>query len=149
LTALTDENDALSVDDRDRPEQPHVHHPLVTPQAAGEKGLDRVRPGLARHPTLFGMQWLLRTREQDGNAAAGAHQYREIRVNPDSGSTCARCPADADRPSVGPMTNERTHEPSAAELARLREEIRRYLAAVDEFRRLGCEPRWRTEEARS
>ena len=24
-------------------------------------------------------------------------------------------------------------------------EIRRYLAAVDEFRRLGCEPRWRAE----
>jgi hypothetical protein len=47
------------------------------------------------------------------------------------------------------MTNEPTYEPSASELARLLGEIRRYLAAVDEFRRLGCEPRWRPEEAGS
>jgi hypothetical protein len=47
------------------------------------------------------------------------------------------------------MTNERTIEPTAHELARLLGEIRRYLAAVDEFRRLGCEPRWRSEALRS
>jgi hypothetical protein len=47
------------------------------------------------------------------------------------------------------MKNEPTYEPFAYELARLHGEIGRYLAAVDEFRRLGCEPRWRKEEARS
>jgi hypothetical protein len=47
------------------------------------------------------------------------------------------------------MTNERTIEPTARELARLLGEIRRYLATVDEFRRLGCEPCWRPEAARS
>ena len=31
------------------------------------------------------------------------------------------------------------------DIAALVEEIRRYLAAVDAFRALGCEPTWRTD----
>ena len=73
----------------------------------------------------------------------------KIRAVPERDSTCARCRPRARRHSVGGMTNERTNEPSATELARLFGEIRRYLAAVDEFRRLGCEPRWHPEEVRS
>jgi hypothetical protein len=34
------------------------------------------------------------------------------------------------------------------EIEHLVREIQRYLAAVDEFRRQGCEPGWRTEEVR-
>jgi hypothetical protein len=37
----------------------------------------------------------------------------------------------------------------AAELTKLVEEIDRYLAAVDLFRTLGCEPTWRPEASRS
>jgi hypothetical protein len=47
------------------------------------------------------------------------------------------------------MTNAQTSKPSTLDVATLLKEIRRYLAAVDEFRRLGCEPRWRREGARS
>ena len=64
---------------------------------------------------------------------------------PDLCPRCAPYPRRFGRPSVVDMTKERTIEPSAHDLARLLGEIRRYLAAVDEFRRLGCEPRWRAE----
>jgi hypothetical protein len=37
----------------------------------------------------------------------------------------------------------------ATEVEELLREIARYLAAVDEFRRQGHEPRWRREETRS
>jgi hypothetical protein len=47
------------------------------------------------------------------------------------------------------MTNAQASTPTRPDVEALLREIRRYLAAVDEFRRLGHEPRWRTEEARS
>jgi hypothetical protein len=47
------------------------------------------------------------------------------------------------------MTNEPASKPTTPDVAALLREIRRYLAAVDEFRRLGCEPRWRPDEVRS
>jgi hypothetical protein len=42
--------------------------------------------------------------------------------------------------------NGTTTDQTAAELDELLREIERYLAAVDEFRRQGREPRWRAEE---
>ena len=47
------------------------------------------------------------------------------------------------------MTNAKASTPTRLDVEALLLEIRRYLAAVDEFRRLGHEPRWRTDEARS
>jgi hypothetical protein len=41
-----------------------------------------------------------------------------------------------------------TTDETAAGLDELFREIERYLAAVDEFRRQGREPRWRAEEVR-
>ena len=76
-------------------------------------------------------------------------EERETRVCPELDSMSPRCRSDADRPSVGGMTTTPTSIPTALDVATLLREIRRYLAAVDEFRRLGCEPRWRPEEARS
>jgi len=69
----------------------------------------------------------------------------QIRAVPGSGSWQAPYHPRSGRPSVAGMTNERPIEPTARDLARLVGEIRRYLAAVEEFRRLGCEPRWRPE----
>ena len=42
--------------------------------------------------------------------------------------------------------NATTTDETAAELKELLREIERYLAAVDEFRRQGREPRWHAEE---
>lgn len=42
--------------------------------------------------------------------------------------------------------NATATDQTAAELEELLREIERYLAAVDEFRRQGHEPRWRAEE---
>jgi hypothetical protein len=47
------------------------------------------------------------------------------------------------------MTNAQGSRPMTLDVEALLREIRRYLAAVDEFRRLGHEPRWRPEEALS
>jgi len=47
------------------------------------------------------------------------------------------------------MTNAQASTPLTLDVEALLREIRRYLAAVDEFRRLGHEPRWRQEEGRS
>lgn len=44
--------------------------------------------------------------------------------------------------------NATTTNETAAELDELLREIERYLAAVDEFRRQGREPRWQAEEVR-
>ena len=43
------------------------------------------------------------------------------------------------------MAGTKTYEP-VEELYQLFREIERYLAAVEEFRRQGREPRWRAEE---
>jgi len=72
-----------------------------------------------------------------------------IGVLPEPGSTPARCPGGPRRPTVEGMTNAQESTPTRPDVEALLREIRRYLAAVDEFRRLGHEPRWRAEEARS
>jgi hypothetical protein len=47
------------------------------------------------------------------------------------------------------MTNAQASTATRLDVEALLREIRRYLVAVDEFRRLGHEPRWQPEEARS
>jgi hypothetical protein len=47
------------------------------------------------------------------------------------------------------MTKAQASTARRPDVEALLREIRRYLAAVDEFRRLGHEPRRRAEEARS
>ena len=77
---------------------------------------------------------------------AGEVQPRD---SPEAGSTPARCPRGPRPPTVGGMKNATVTTPTRLDVEALLREIRRYLAAVDEFRRLGHEPRWRAEEARS
>jgi hypothetical protein len=43
------------------------------------------------------------------------------------------------------MAPTRTFEARDIDVERLLDQIARYLAAVDEFRRQGCEPHWRPE----
>jgi hypothetical protein len=60
---------------------------------------------------------------------------------------CARCRSRAAAPTVVSMTN--THESDVIETVerkQLLDEIQRYLAAVDEFRREGCSVPWCSEE---
>lgn len=87
-------------------------------------------------------------RESAARVAPRPHP-RRTRAYPDAGSTSARCRRREARPSVDGMENGETAKPSPVDVAQLLREIRRYLAAVDEFRRLGCGPRWRPEEVRS
>jgi hypothetical protein len=63
---------------------------------------------------------------------------RKFRASPDSGSKPALFRAQRPAPSVGAMKDR-------IDITALVEEIRRYLAAVDAFRALGCEPTWRAE----
>ena len=63
---------------------------------------------------------------------------RRFRASPDSGSRPARFRVERHAPSVGAMKDR-------IDITALVEEIRRYLAAVDAFRALGCEPTWRAE----
>jgi len=66
---------------------------------------------------------------------------------PDTDTEPARYRRRPHRPTVVGMAAMTTSE-TAAELEELLREIERYLAAVDEFRRQGREPRWRAEEVR-
>ena len=84
-----------------------------------------------------------------GAPAEPSRADSQIRAFPGPASRPALFRPRARRSSVVCMTNEPTIEPTAHELVRLFGEIRRYLAAVEEFRRLGCEPRWRSEAVRS
>jgi hypothetical protein len=47
------------------------------------------------------------------------------------------------------MTNTQQSASPTLDVEALLREIRRYLAAVDEFRRLGHEPRWQPERSTS
>ena len=133
-----------------------LDEPIDPDGLAGAQGEEREQRAL---PALGDLQQAVVVDDRDGTEEPHLHrrlvtpatkkEKPQTRESPERGSTPARCPSGRCRPTVDGMTNAQASTPTRLDVEALLREIRRYLAAVDEFRRLGHEPRWQPEEARS